>query len=157
MAYVSTIRRLLTNDYANYVKLPPVFQRLRNILMHSNRNGLGAENDISRLLKLAYEYEVKSYLKIFVDNDVQFEKFSRSSATESFDLMKIHNQLLSPEGWFEEEVFQEANKYIDQEVWVPLRERAYIKENPIEVISIAVTIFCLVANEVMRNVHPKSI
>lgn len=151
MAYRTIIHRLLLNDYPNSVNLTPTMARLRNILMHGNRNGIGPANDVRRLLKLVYATPHHSYIKVFVDNDVQFDPKIKTVGGEAFDITKIYTQLLSPEGWLEEEVFSDASNLVNIEILRPIRELISVNENAVDIIALSTAIFCLNAYKVMTN------
>jgi hypothetical protein len=153
MSYKTTLARLLEKDYKYATEIPKNLNILGNLLRYGNRAGTGTPYETSRILKVANQSLAYPYLTVLLDNDIQFEDTSNSGFTESFDMMKVYNGIMTPEGWLETSVMDEAQILIPNEVWHPLREIIFTNENLVELVGAAVTVFCLATNKTMLNVR----
>ena len=145
MAYKTLIYKLLETPQAGN----PNLEACRKILVMGSERSTSPSTDIKQLLRVTYQNPVSNYLKIFVDSDIQFRDTTNSSTlTSTTDFDKIYLNLARKEGWFEEEVLNEANPYVHWEILGPLRERAAQYESGVELIAIATTVYCLAANQV---------
>ena len=145
MAYKTLIYKLLETALAGN----PNLESCRKILVMGSERSTTPSTDIKQLLRVAYQNPASNYLKIFVDSDIQFKDTTNShQLTSTTDFDKIYLSLIRKEGWFEEEVINEANSYVHWEILGPLRERASHYESGVELIAIAVTVYCLAANQV---------